>query len=85
MGCKRKSNPMTTSKEEIKDWIRYGLDHDARYMFIIKDEISFKLRPYWARAGENVEVLRTMITEGGGNIVNELNMDVKLLFLKDVK
>lgn len=74
--------PMTTSKEDIKDWIRYGFDRNAQYMFLIKDAISLNVRPYWVRAGESVALIRTILRESDENIIGELNMDIKLLVLK---
>lgn len=76
---------MTTSQEEIKDWIRYGFDRNAQYMFIIKDTISLNIRPYWVKTGENPGLIRTILRESGENIVAELNMDVKLLLTKEIK
>lgn len=75
---------MIALKEEIKDWISMGYDQGAQYMFVLKTSDSTAHRPYWVGQGQNVEVVRTMITEAGEQIVNELNFNIKLLFLNRV-
>jgi len=75
---------MTILQEDIKDWIRYGYDRDASYMFVIKDELNANHWPYWVNKGDNVEVVRTMIEENGGKIVDELNIEIRLVFLNGI-
>lgn len=76
---------MTTSQEKIKDWIRAGYEKNAQHMFIVKDGITFNVRPYWVKSGENVAMIRTVLKESGDNIIDELNMDVKLLIISNLK
>ena len=75
---------MIAQKEEIKDWISKGYDQGAQYLFILKDQETAGLRPYWVEQGHNVEVVRVMISDSGETIVNELNYNVKLLLLNRV-
>ena len=75
---------MIALKEEIKDWISKGYDQGAQYMFVLKPRDSTAHRPYWVAQGQNVEVVRTMITEAGEQIVNEVNFNIRLLFLNKV-
>lgn len=76
---------MTISKEAIKDWIRLGFDKDYKYLFVVKAGVGEAYKPYWVNKNENTELVRELILESGQEIVNELNMDVKLFLLNTIK
>lgn len=76
---------MTTTTEALKDWISYGYDQQSKYLFVIKAVDAPELKPYFVKQNENVDLIRTSILAGGEKIVEELNMEVKLLLLNTVK
>lgn len=76
---------MTTSKEALKDWISCGYDQNSKYLFLVKSFKSTELHPYFVSQHEDVDSVRAAILECGDEIIEELNMEVKLLLLNTVK
>ncbi len=76
---------MTTSKEALKDWISYGYDQEAKYLFLTRSFKSIEPRPYFVSQQEDVDSIRAAILECGDEIIEELNMEVKLLLLNTVR
>jgi hypothetical protein len=76
---------MTISREAIKDWIRSGYHQGSKHLFVVKAGIGGEYKPYWVSQSENTELVRELILESGQEIVNELNMDVKLFLLNTIK
>jgi len=76
---------MTTSTEALKDWISDGYNQGATYLFIVKGYKALEPHPYFVRPHEDVGVVRASILDGGEEIIEELNMEVKVLLLHTVK
>jgi len=76
---------MTTSTEALKDWISDAYDQQAKHLFVIKSYKALEPQPYFVNQDEEVELVRTLIEESGEEIVEEVNMEVKLLMLNSIR